>query len=239
MIYIGTSGWHYNHWKGKFYPRNLDSGGFLSFYIKKFNTVEINNTFYQIPKRDTFIDWESITPDDFIFAIKASRYITHLKKLNDTKASIKNFFDGIKYMKHKVGPILFQLPPNWASNSKRLENFIKVLPANYRYAFEFRNLDWFKKEIYEILSGNNIAFCIYELGKLKSPKKVTADFVYIRLHGPNDAYKGLYSSQRLNALANDIKKWQRQNKDVFCYFDNDENAYAPKNASSLLKIIKE
>ena len=235
-IHIGTSGWHYNHWIGPFYPKHTPSAEFLGIYTQHFHTVEINNTFYQLPSHDTLIDWRKGTPKQFLFACKASRFITHMKKLKDPEPSIKRFLETIQVLGNKLGPILFQLPPRWKINVERLEGFLKVLPKKYRYAFEFRDESWFDQSVYAVLAKYHAAFCVYNLAGRWSPEMVTANFVYIRLHGPGRAYQGRYQENVLRAWAKKIRKWSDNGKDVFCYFDNDEKAYAAKDAMKLKKF---
>lgn len=237
-IHIGTSGWQYKHWKGPFYPEDLKAKDFLDFYKEKFRTVEINNSFYQLPEKTTFKDWSQKVPKDFIFSVKASRYITHMKKLKDPRKPVKRFFKAAEALGKNLGPVLFQLPPNWRSNPERLESFLKVLPKKHKYAFEFRDESWFTNEVYEILSDHNAAFCIYELGGTKSPREITADFIYIRLHGPGDKYQGKYSPRALSGWAGTFSKWIGKVDEIYCYFDNDQKGYAAENALKLQKMIK-
>jgi uncharacterized protein YecE (DUF72 family) len=236
-IHIGTSGWHYPHWVGQFYPRTLSSDHFLPYYAQHLTTVEINNTFYRLPTPQILVGWLTKTPKDFLFTCKASRFITHMKKLKDPKPSIKQFFETVKILKEKLGPILFQLPPRWKINVPRLEEFLKILPKTFSYAFEFRDGSWLDKRIYQLLTNHNAAFCLYNLAGKWSPEIVTADFVYIRLHGPGDPYKGRYSETMLRSWANKCLHWANMGKNVYCFFDNDEQAYAITNALSLKKQI--
>jgi uncharacterized protein YecE (DUF72 family) len=236
-IYIGTSGWHYPHWVGPWYPSGMASEEFLPFYDRHLSTVEINNTFYHLPTPHTLREWEKHTPKNFLFACKASRFITHMKKLKDPEQSIERFFETITGLRHKLGPILLQLPPRWKMNVPRLEEFLKALPATFRYAFEFRDASWFAQPVYDVLSKYGAAFCLYHLAGQWSPEILTADFVYIRLHGPGEAYQGKYHDQSLRAWANKCQKWAHAGKDVYCYFDNDENGYAPINALALQRKV--
>ena len=232
-IFIGTSGWNYDHWKGTFYPESTKKKEWFSYYQSQLSTVEINNTFYNLPDRKTFENWNESTDTGFIFSVKASRYITHMKKLKDPKLATTKFFDAVRGLGDKLGPVLFQLPPKWKKNPKRLQEFINKLPDGKRYTFEFRDHSWFDREIYQILSDNNAAFCIYHLDGVESPREITADFVYIRLHGPKGAYEGKYSKEELTGWAGALSAWQRQGKDVYLYFDNDQGGFAPQNALEL------
>jgi len=232
-IHIGTSGWHYDHWLGPFYPEKLPKSEFLRYYREKFHTVEINNSFYRLPQEKTLIGWRESVPEGFIFAVKGSRYITHMKKLLDPRQSLVQFIPRIRLLEEKLGPVLFQLPPRWRINAGRLQSFLAALPAGQRYALEFRDPSWLTAEIYRILADHGAAFCIYEFAGFLSPREITADFAYIRLHGPGEAYQGSYDAQTLGDWAGAISDWARLGLEVFCYFDNDEAGYAAQNAWSL------
>lgn len=236
-IYIGTSGWHYDHWVGPHYPKDMDSADFLAYHATRFATVEINNTFYQLPATETLRQWQDTVPDTFTFSAKASRYITHMKKLKDPEEPVENFIDRVSELGGKLGPILFQLPPNWNLNADRLRRFLGGLPDGYRYTFEFRNPSWFDERVYAALREHNTAFCIYYIAGQQSPKQVTAEFIYIRLHGPGDAYQGRYNTQFLAGWAGAFSTWRRQGYDVYCYFDNDQCGYAVENALELKEIV--
>ncbi len=236
--YIGTSGWSYKHWKDKFYPEDIKQKDWLNYYTKKFDTVELNGSFYHLPKKETFRNWKEVTPDNFIFSVKASRFITHNKKLKDPKEPVRNFYESANRLGKKIGITLFQLPPNLNYNHDKLKHFVKILPKTKRYTIEFRNQTWWNDDAFSILKKNNIAFCIFELGDVQSPKMITADFVYIRLHGPDGKYKGNYNKVLLSKWKKDIQKWNKEGKDVYCYFDNDEKAYAPNNALKLISMLK-
>lgn len=234
-IHIGTSGWHYLHWKGPYYPENLSTKNFLTYYSNEFQTVEINNTFYKLPTISVIKKWKESVPKSFLFSVKMSRYITHSKRLNDPKKSLLKFFNRIKHIKPNLGVVLIQLPPHWPLNFERLASFIQALPKGYRYAFEFREESWLCEEVFALLKRHGHALCLFELDRMETEKIVTAKFVYIRLHGPKGAYQGNYSAKALSVWAKDIKRWKKQGKEVFCYFDNDEKGFAPKNALTLIK----
>jgi len=236
-IHIGTSGWHYDHWRGPFYPAGLAKADFLGYYQQKFHTVEINNSFYQLPKEKTLVSWRENAPEGFIFAVKGSRYITHMKKLKDPEESVGVFLTRIKVLGDKLGPILFQLPPNFRFNAERLKAFLEALPREYRYALELRDPNWLNDETCRILAEHRAAFCIYEIAGRLSPQEVTSDLVYIRLHGPGGAYEGSYDTRTLAGWTDVISAWAAQGKEVFCYFDNDEAGYAAQNALSLQEML--
>jgi len=236
-IHVGTSGWHYHHWKGPFYPKDLPDENLLEHYLKHFDTAEINNTFYRLPRKETFAQWRDSVPGGFLFSVKASRYITHMKKLKDPEQPMANFVGGVDALGDKLGPILFQLPPRWRLNIDRLTSFLTALPEGHRYAFEFRDESWFGKQTEEALCERGAAFCIYHFEHRQSPRPVTADFVYVRLHGPDGAYQGKYDDQTLKQWAEDLSSWVNGGKEVFCYFDNDEKGYAPQNALKLKELL--
>jgi len=236
-LHIGTSGWHYKHWKGRFYPADIKESDQLDYFIQHFKTVEINNSFYRLPAAEVFTGWRKATPDDFIFAVKASRYITHMKKLKPDKESLTLFFSHATKLKEKLGPVLFQLPPSWKVNAPRLDEFLASLPEGYQYCFEFRNHTWYTDEVYDILKKYNSAFCIYELEHHTSPIIITADFVYLRLHGPGNKYQGSYSDDVLKQWAKKCNEWLKHKKQVYVYFDNDQEAYAVFNAKRLMELV--
>jgi uncharacterized protein YecE (DUF72 family) len=238
-IYIGTSGWNYKHWIGTFYPSDLNQSEELQYYCKHFKTVELNNSFYHLPEAKSFTNWRQQTPADFLFAVKGSRFITHMKKLKVDKVTINKFLQRTTKLGEKLGTILFQLPPRWKVNVERLDQFLSRLPSGHRYTFEFRDHTWYTQEVYDVLRVHNCAFCIYELAGHTSPVEVTADFVYIRLHGPGDKYQGNYTSVALKKWASKCTAWTKDKKDVYIYFDNDQQGYAAFNAQQLQKIVKQ
>jgi uncharacterized protein YecE (DUF72 family) len=238
-IVIGTSGWHYKHWLGTFYPAKANIKQQFEFYAKQFHSVEINNSFYKLPPPQVFEGWYQNSPKNFLFAIKANRFITHNLKLTRPSEPIARLFNSILPLKEKLGPILFQLPPKWKINADRLAAFLSALPPAYNYAFEFRNETWYHEEIYALLKQYNCAFCIYELAGHRSPLQLTADFVYVRLHGPTEnKYQGSYTNTALKKWAKQCITWQSQKKDVFVYFDNDQEGFAAFNALTLQNLVR-
>jgi len=236
-IYIGTSGWSYKHWMGTFYPIGTKQKDRFLYYQKFFKTVELNSPFYHLPPRQTFEKWKADVPDDFIYSVKASRFITHMKKLNDAGDSLTRLLDNASGLDEKLSIILFQLPPNWEVDIKRFKTFLEKLPRGNRYTFEFRNTTWYNDEVYKLLKQHNCAFCIYELAGHTSPIEVTANYVYIRLHGPGNKYQGSYSDTVLQDWASRCKSWAKENKDVYVYFDNDQEGFAAFNAIRLQELV--
>ena len=212
-IQVGTSGWSYDHWKGPFYPEHLPAGKALDYYAQRFGCVEINSSFYRLPEITTLQHWYACTPDDFVFTAKASRYITHMKKLREPEHNVPALLDRISLLGDKLGPILFQLPPNWRFNAARLQAFLDSLDSDYRYAFEFRDHSWLNAETTALLEQHNAAFCIYELEGFRTPDVITADFIYVRLHGPDGAYQGSYTHQALSRRAEQFLAWAEHGQD--------------------------
>jgi uncharacterized protein YecE (DUF72 family) len=235
---IGTSGWHYPHWRERFYPRGLASSRRLEWYARHFDTVEINASFYRLPTPATVAAWRDGVPASFEFAVKASRYLTHMKKLSDPEPALAEFLPVVAGLGSKLGPILFQLPPRWRANPARLASLLELLPTRHRYAFELRDPSWFTPGIEALLERHGAAFCIYELGELRSPFSVTAPFVYVRLHGPERKYAGSYGERELAGWSERVQGWLEERRDVYVYFDNDEAAYAVDNALALRRKLE-
>lgn len=235
---IGTSGWHYKHWVGAFYPTKWPASKMLAYYVERFDTVELNNSFYRLPPEAALANWRDSTPPDFCFAVKGSRFITHMKKLKDPELALERFFQRADILGPKLGPILFQLPPHWELDLDRFRHFLSVLPAHHRYGFEFRNPTWNTPEVLRELNRHNCAYCAFDLAGYQSPIEITADFTYIRLHGPGGKYQGSYSEDALAGWAGRIRAWQKTLKGVYVYFDNDQAGYAPENARKLAWLTK-
>jgi uncharacterized protein YecE (DUF72 family) len=237
-IRIGTSGWHYDHWIGDFYPEQMPVGEALEVYAQSFDTAEINNSFYSLPSAETLKQWAETVPGDFLFSAKVSRYLTHMKKLKDPREPLERFLSAMEPLGGKLGPLLFQLPPNWNANPERLAALLEQVPEGRRAVVEPRDESWWSEEVYEVLRGANAAFCIHDIEGRQSPREVTADFVYIRLHGPSEEkYHGSYSGESLSGWAGAISAWARGGRDVFCYFDNDAEGHAPHDAARLLEMV--
>ncbi|WP_158666576.1 DUF72 domain-containing protein [Salinibacter altiplanensis] len=233
-LHIGTSGWQHDTFTGRFYPDDLSPGSQLSFYAETFDTVEVNNTFYQRPEADTLRAWRRQTPDDFTFTVKANQYITHFKKLTDPEEPVHNLYRNVEPLGDALGPILFQCPPNWHQNLERLHAFLEVLDDDHRHVFEFRDPTWLTDETYEALSAHDATFCIYDFGGRSTHRTVTADVVYVRLHGTSEAYHGRYSDPALDDWAVQIADWRADDRDVYVYFNNTAGeGHAPHDAQRL------
>jgi uncharacterized protein YecE (DUF72 family) len=238
LIHIGTSGWQYQHWRGPFYPADLPPSKMLGWYAEHFDTVEINNTFYRLPSSEALGSWCQQTPSSFCFAVKASRYITHNRKLKDPQETVERFMKAVEKLKRRLGPILFQLPPSGKANVERLDAFLAGLSPSHHYVFEFRNQSWNVHPVYEVLRRHNAALCVYELGGFQSPIEITADFTYVRLHGPGNKYQGDYSVAALRGWAKRIEQWRKKLGHIFVYFDNDQAGFAAKNSLQLKTMIR-
>lgn len=234
-IRIGTSGWVYPHWRERFYPAGLPERDWLAFYARHFDSVEINRSFYRLPKPENFAAWREGTPPGFLFAVKASRFITHMKKLREPQRTLWPLLNAVAGLGDKLGPLLFQIPPRWGPDPARLRAFLRALPQHLKAAFELRDPAWHVEAVFEVLREANAAFCIYDLGGFESPRIVTADFAYIRLHGPGAPYCGRYGSKVLA----DWAEWlSRQSvREAFVYFDNDEAAHAVQDALELRRLL--
>lgn len=239
-IRIGTSGWHYKHWlDGVFYPPGMKGAEMFQFYARHFDTVEINNSFYRLPTAKTFDAWRESAPPGFCYAVKASRFTTHMKKLKDPKSSSEKFFLVTERLEEKLGPILFQLPPRWKLNLERLAEFLEALPVEHRYAFEFREESWLVPQVFALLNKHKAALCIHDFADMKIPHEITADFSYVRFHGPTSAkYWGWYSTAELRTWARRIESWRDRLKAVYVYFNNDPEGAAVKNALELKKMLE-
>ena len=246
-LYIGTSGWAYSHWNGIFYLENLPSKDKLKYYSQHFKTTEINYSFYRLPRPSTYQNWYSQTPKDFVFAVKASRFITHIKRLKGVGSAWQQFLENALNLKEKLGPILFQFPSSFQTtkeNQKRLKDFFKIItktlnpiPYTLKCAFEFRHKSWCDKKIYKLLKKHNAGWVIADSPNYPRADVATANFVYIRLHGSKIMFASKYTKKELKNLAQKIKKWLKQKKDVFVYFNNDFRGYAIENAKELLGFI--
>jgi len=235
LVQIGTSGYVYKHWKRVFYPEDLPSKDWLSYYTGHFSTLEINNSFYRLPERSTFAGWRKRSPDGFLFSVKVSRFLTHLKKLKDPEEPLERFLENAEGLGPKLGPLLFQLPPHWKPDLGRLRGLLALRPRRRRFAVEFREAAWCTDEVFSILKEGNAALCLHD-GLPDCPPAVTADFVYLRFHG-RSAPGGRYTRSALSDWAERIGRWRRDSLDVYAYFNNDAHGYAVENARELIELV--
>ena len=239
-VLIGTSGWHYKSWRGPFYPVGLPVKAQLQYYASQFETAELNGVFYRTPTVKAVTSWKEQTGKNFAFTWKASKFITHWKRLSANSVnSLALMEDRLSLLGNKIGPVLFQLPPNFQADADRLSAFLRMLSPKRRYSFEFRHVSWYSPRILRLLSENNISLCISDHHDAPAPWRRTADFVYVRGHGPGGRYKGHYSKDALAAWAKRIKSWKAQGCDVFVFFDNDQKSAAPIDALKLKQMLAE
>jgi len=235
-IEIGTSGWSYRSWRGPFFPEKLPARLHLKFYASRFSTTELNGVFYRTPSEEAVRAWAKDTPQEFTFAWKASKFITHWKRLGDTSANSLELLEArLRLLRGKAGPILFQLPPHFLKNRERLASFLKVLRPRRAYAFEFRHPSWYEDDVIDLLRDNNVALCISDHHDAPSPWLVTAKHIYLRGHGPHGRYRDQYPSQTLAKWSRWLNEKQRLGHRAYVYFDNDQKSAAPADATRLLR----
>ncbi len=237
--FVGTSGWHYDHWRGLYYPEGLAKPKWLQFYSKQFNTVELNNSFYHLPTEKAFITWRESAPENFVYAVKVSRFITHIKKLRNIGSAVDNFLSRACLLQDKLGPLLYQLPPNMKRNDVVLESFLSSLPQEYRHVFEFRHESWIDEAVFGILRRYKVGLCVFDMPGFTCPSVATSDFAYIRFHGSGGMYSSCYSNEELSQCAKEIAKLAEGVKAVYIYFNNDAEAFAIKNALTLASYLEQ
>ena len=237
MIYLlGTSGWSYPEWKGRFYPEDIPQRKWLPFYAGQFNTVEINMTFYRFPKPETLKGWLDKTPSNFTFTLKANRQITHYKKLQDVKGDLRYFYLLADSLQERLGCILFQLPPSLTKNMDLLQDFLSHLSPNHKNVIEFRHESWFSEDVYSLLRSHKVIFCVVSSPELPDHVVETAETSYFRFHGRIGWYKYNYTDEELKDWAEAIKK--TKSKECFIYFNNDYHAYAVANCKTLGEFLE-
>jgi uncharacterized protein YecE (DUF72 family) len=239
MIRVGTSGWSYKHWKSVFYPEGIPQKKWLEYYADRFDTVELNASFYRIPSSRTTDGWRNRTPDGFVFSVKMSRLITHVHRLRDCEEQLRWFFEAMAPLREKTAVFLIQLPPSLEPDREGLEAFIRALPHGNRYAFEFRNRKSYSGAVVEVLAERGMGFCIHDIEGSPAPMTVTADFVYVRFHGYGGRYRGCYPDSVLKSWSERITSWASTGKDVYVYFNNDLGGNAVENAGTLIDLLKE
>ena len=236
-ILIGTSGFSYPHWRGVLYPESLPQSRWLERYSEVFGTVEINYSFYRLPKESTVAGWLDRTPEHFVFALKASRVITHTRKLAETGEATRRFFTAVLPLGDKLGPVLFQLPPAESADPPRLGKFLAALPKDRRYAFEFRHASWFTEDIYSILKEHDAALVWHDYGHVEWPRALTSSWIYLRLHGPSGRYAGEYGEQGLHPWTMVLNPRENRDIDAYIYFNNDFEGCAVRDAVTLKEMV--
>ena len=239
LLNIGCSGFLYDHWKGTFYPDGMPRKRWFEYYCSRFSTIELNTAFSQLPDKETFTKWYRESPPGFVLSLKGSRFITHIKKLKASAEPVEVFFSRALVLREKLGVILWQLPPGLKGDMARLAEFLELLrPYPARNAFEFRDSTWKSKKVASLLEKENACLCMADWPEFLDDLPLTADFVYIRRHGRGGTYAAPYGTEELKADAKRIKKYLRQSRDVFIYFNNDAFGYAPRNALELTELLK-
>ena len=236
---IGCSGWEYKHWRGDFYPVEIPKTQWFAHYAARFDTVEINNSFYRLPEESTFARWAERAPMRFIFAVKASRFLTHMKKLKDPEEPLVRLFTRMRPLRSHLGPVLYQLPPNFKLDRARLEHFLQCLPEGIRHVIEFREPSWYVDDVYELLQRHSVALCLHDMKGSATGRERVGPFVYIRFHGASGTYSGGYPADRLERWAGWIREQLRGSVNVYAYFNNDVGGHAPRDAMTLRRFVED
>lgn len=237
-IRIGCSGWNYRHWRGAFYPPDLAQKDWFAFYAGVFDTVEINNSFYRLPKAETFAQWRDRAPQHFRYAVKAPRLITHMKKLKEVDEPLSRFLDHARALDDRLGPILYQLPPRWKFNRERLESFLALLPRDLVHVFEFRDPSWMTDEVLTLLDQRGASFCTHDMPGLDVPRRAVGPVAYVRFHGTGGKYWGRYPVKLLRGWCDWIVGEAARGRDIWAYFNNDIHADAIAGARALIAMVK-
>ncbi len=235
---IGCSGWQYRHWRGNFYPAELPVSRWFDFYATRFDTVELNNSFYRLPEKATFARWRAGAPPGFLFAVKASRYLTHMKKLKDAAEPLARLFGSVRGLGRLLGPVLYQLPPHWGRDAERLDSFLALIPRDVRQAVEFRDPSWYCDEIYERLERHHVALCLHDMKGSASGRLSVGPFVYVRFHGSGSKYGGRYPDSMLADWAEWLSEQHSKGRPIYAYFNNDVGGHAPRDARRLLTHLE-
>lgn len=236
--YIGTSGWHYDHWRRRFYPAELPKKDWLGYYARRFNAVEINASFYRLPQESTLASWRQAVPSGFLFSLKASRFITHIKRLKDSQEPLLTFTGRAKSLLNHLGPLLYQLPPGLQRDDPRLESFLGLLDKNVQHVIEFRHPSWINGTVFDLLLKYRVGFCIFDMPGFTTPNIVTASFAYIRFHGHDSLYASSYPEAELAGWADKLRQLSPRPETVYIFFNNDAEGYALDNALTLRKHLQ-
>jgi uncharacterized protein YecE (DUF72 family) len=240
-IRIGCSGWQYKHWRGDFYPKELPLKGWLDHYARTFDTVEINNSFYMLPRPEAASAWRRGSPDGFCFAWKASRFLTHMKKLKDPVEPLARLMSVARRLGTKLGPILYQLPPHWGLDLERFDTFLRALPQRRLHTIEMRDPSWYAPQALAKLEARHVTLCLHDMPVAPCPPSDAADvgpFVYMRFHGAEGKYRGGYPKTALREAAAFLAEHVRAGVDVYAYFNNDIGGHAPRDAVKLRELVE-
>jgi len=236
-LWVGCSGWQYRHWRGDFYPSDLPTARWLEHYAQTFDTVELNNSFYRLPPASTFRRWRERAPSGFCFAVKASRYLTHNRRLIEPEEPLRRLWSHAGELREKLGPMLYQLPPRWKRDAERLEGFLAAARRPSPQAVEFRDKAWYAEETYAALEAAGVALCVHDMAGSEAPRRVTAPFVYLRFHGSGARYGGAYGRERLLPWAAWVAGQLDAGRDAYAYFNNDVGGHAPRDAVVLRELV--
>jgi len=243
MLRVGCSGWNYKSWSGAFYPKGVPPRRWLEFYASTFDTVEINGTFYRLPERSTFAGWRAQTPRNFLFAVKASRFLTHMKRLREPKEPLARLFSRASALGRGLGPVLYQLPASFTIDLERLDAFARALPRSWkgkriRHVMEFRHPSWYVTETHQLLNGRGVGLCLHDMKGSAIDRPLDGPFVYVRFHGTSGHYHGSYGRPALTRWAHRLAELVQDRRQVFAYFNNDPDASAVENARTLRSAIE-
>jgi uncharacterized protein YecE (DUF72 family) len=236
-VRIGCSGWQYRHWRGRYYPHDLPTDRWLEYYAAAFDTVELNASFYRLPEADTFAAWAARVPRGFTFAVKASRYLTHLRHLREPAQPLMRLWSRADKLGEHLGPMLYQLPPRWGMDLDRLAMFLDAVPDARPQAIEFRDVSWYVPSVLELLERGPVALCLHDMRGSAPPPAPVGPLVYVRFHGPTGRYRGSYSPQFLTAWADRLVEWATEGRPVYAYFNNDADGHALKDAVRLHELV--
>jgi uncharacterized protein YecE (DUF72 family) len=236
---VGCSGWQYKHWRGVFYPVDMPARRWFDHYTTVFDTVEVNNSFYRLPEAATFETWKERAPRRFLFAVKASRFLTHMKKLKDPEQPLERLFDRARHLGSHLGPVLYQLPPGWKLDVSRLEHFLHALPRDARHVIELRDPSWYDDRVFAMLEQRGVALCLHDMEGSATARERVGPFVYVRFHGATGTYSGSYSNECLRSWAVWLRDQWRSGADVYAYFNNDAGGHAPQDALTLRRYLEE
>lgn len=238
-IRIGCSGWVYKHWRGIFYPEGLPQARWFERYAEEFDTVEINNSFYHLPKAQTFEKWQKQAPPGFCYAVKANRFLTQAKKLKDCEEPLERMMTAVRHLGDRLGPLLYQLPPRMSLNLERLEDFLKILPAGVTSVFEFRDSSWYVAETYALLERYGASFCVHDMQGSRTERIAVGPAAYVRFHGGEGKYWGRYSDEALLSWTDWLVSRAKEGRRCWCYFNNDIEGHAIEDARTLKSMVRQ
>lgn len=235
---VGCSGWQYKHWRGDFYPADLPTTRWFQHYATRFDTVEINNTFYRLPEEETFARWAQNAPRGFLYAVKASRFLTHMKKLKDPEEPLERLFGRMRPLGRHLGPVLYQLPPGWKLDKPRLEHFLQALPSGFEHVLEFREPSWYADDVSVLLERYRVGRCLHDMKGSATGMERVGPIAYVRFHGAEGTYTGAYSPERLDRWAGWLNEQRRRGIPIYAYFNNDVGGHAPRDAVTLRRLLE-